>query len=186
MDSSQAESQIHLLASIARRDQESRDAFRRLYRATLSRVWGICLAITRNPADAEEATNDTYLKVWREAGSYTPTRGGPLAWLAVIARSKALDVLRKRGRDRLVLTEDGPWAVFEAPPTDCLETLKVARLLQTLEESDRRLILASFFLGCTHGEMAEATGLPLGTVKSRIRRAIEKLKELWRLEDEHE
>lgn len=166
--------------AIARRDEAALAA---LYDDTVARVHGIALRIARNPVDAEEVVSDTYHQAWRDAGLYSPERGPVVAWLVTIARSRAIDLLRRR--DAAVPVED-PAALAPAEsgddPQDLLAATRERRDLHdaiaALEPLDRQLLALAFFRGLAHGEIAEQARLPLGTVKSRIRRALAQLRPL--------
>lgn len=172
------------LAAVAVGDQA---AFGRLYDATLGRVYAIVRRICRNPALAEEVTGDVYVQAWREAARFDADRGGVLAWLTVMARSRALDALRRA--DPSVLTDD-PQAVAEAQgltasSPDSLELLDALRrdghvrvALAALPARERQMIALAFLRGLTHTEIALEMRLPLGSVKTTIRRALGALREL--------
>lgn len=150
--------------------------------ATLSRTYGIALRITRNPADAEEAAMDAYLQVWRDASSYRPELGSPLGWLLTIVRSRALDRLRRR--DRAESHPEPDMLAADALSTDDPDELLHAsarngvlhRALAGLPALQRQLVGLAFLRDLSHGEIAELTALPLGTVKSHLRRALQRLR----------
>jgi RNA polymerase sigma factor (sigma-70 family) len=150
-----------------------------LYDATFSRVFGIVEGIVRNAALAEEVVEDTYFQVWRQAARFDPLRGKPLTWLLAIARSRALDALRRETRfEHDILDEQQAHQTPDhAAPVD--ELLDLARnradlhkALMLLGSQPRQLVSLSFFQGLSHEEIATQTSLPLGTVKSQIRRAL--------------
>jgi RNA polymerase sigma-70 factor (ECF subfamily) len=157
-----------------------------LYDATLSRVYGLALRIVRRPAWAEEVVEDTYFQVWRQAARFDPARGRALTWLLAMARSRAIDALRREDRfvhDSLD-TDDAP-AVADAKalaPDDLLECARghemLHRALLNLGPQPRQLVALAFFRGLSHEEIAEQTALPLGTVKSQIRRSLITLREV--------
>lgn len=147
--------------------------------ATLSRAYGIALRITRNPADAEEAAMDAYLQVWRDADSYRAELGSPLGWLLTIVRSRALDRLRRRDRAESHPEPDTLATELLAPDDDPDELLHASarnsvlqRALAGLPALQRQLVGLAFLRDLSHGEIAELTALPLGTVKSHLRRAL--------------
>jgi RNA polymerase sigma-70 factor (ECF subfamily) len=157
-----------------------------LYDATLSRVYGLVLRIVRRPAWAEEVVEDTYFQVWRQAARFDPARGRALTWLLSMARSRAIDALRREDRfvhDSLD-TEDAP-AVADATglsPDELLDCARghemLHRALLNLGPQPRQLVALAFFRGLSHEEIAEQTALPLGTVKSQIRRSLITLREV--------
>jgi RNA polymerase sigma-70 factor (ECF subfamily) len=169
-----------LLQRIARQDEAALGA---LYDATLGRVYGLALRILRDPQAAEEATEDAYFQIWRQAPRYDPARGRPLAWMLSIVRSRALDQLR-RTDDALVHPD--PAELMAPVPDSATEpaALGIAReardelhrALCRLEPLPRQLIALAFLRGLTHEEIAAHQGLPVGTVKSHIRRALGALK----------
>jgi RNA polymerase sigma-70 factor (ECF subfamily) len=159
-------------------DQDER-ALAALYDATFTRVFGLVQRIVRDSALAEEVVEDAYFQVWRQAVRFDPTRGKALTWLLAMARSRAIDALRREARfDHDTL--DGyhrPETASAQPPHD--ELLDLARhqadlhqALMLLGAQPRQLVSMSFFRGLSHEEIAEQMGLPLGTVKSQIRRAL--------------
>jgi RNA polymerase sigma factor (sigma-70 family) len=167
------------LAQIARGDQR---AFERFYDATLARVFGVVRRICVDSALAEEVIEDVYVQVWREAARFDPARGVALAWLLMMARSRALDALR-RVEPAMVVAD--PQSLVDEPPADAdplglLEAMRrgsaVRSALAELPVRERQMIALAFFRGLTHGEIATAMHLPLGTVKTAIRRALGSLR----------
>jgi RNA polymerase sigma-70 factor (ECF subfamily) len=162
----------------------------RLYEATAGRVHGLVLRIVRIGALAEEVVEDVFWQVWREAPRFDTQRGRVLAWLLAIARSRAIDALRRTERTRAseVAVDDDETldALADAPERsdDPLDLLAAAQhharlhaLLASLDPLPRQLLTLAFFRGCTHDEIAAQTGLPLGTVKSHIRRTLTTLRD---------
>jgi len=167
------------VTAIANHDEQ---ALAELYEATLARVYGLALRITRNTQAAEEVTEDVYWQVWREALRFDSERGNVMAWLLTIARSRALDYLRKE--DNVELCEEPELLLIDEParnsnPQDLLLTtqknLLLNQALLQLEPIQRQLIAMAFFRGLTHEEITSLTGIALGTVKSHIRRALKHL-----------
>jgi RNA polymerase sigma factor (sigma-70 family) len=178
-----SESQLqNWITRVIKQDEQALTA---LYEATLGRVYGLALRITRNVQTAEEVAEDTFWQVWRQAPRFDATRGTALAWLLTMARSRALDALR--ARDRAEVMEDPETlmdseACWSTDPQNILATLQTDSLLHQalshLEPLPRQLIALAFFRGLTHEEIATQADLPLGTVKSHIRRALSALREL--------
>jgi RNA polymerase sigma-70 factor (ECF subfamily) len=160
----------------------------RLYEATSGRVYGLVLRVVRNTALAEEVVEDVFWQVWREAPRFDAERGKVLAWLLAIARSRAIDALRRQERVRAnefaVEDDDAMQALTEHDagddPIDLVSAsqhhARLHAVLAGLEPLPRQLLSLAFFRGCTHEEIAEQTGLALGTVKSHIRRTLAALK----------
>jgi RNA polymerase sigma-70 factor (ECF subfamily) len=180
-----AAGEMQLQAWIQRVTRQDEAAFAALYEACVGRVYSIALRITRNAAQAEEVTEDTFWQTWREAPRFDPTRGTALAWILTIARSRALDSLR--ARDPAELVEDvealhEARSGHDASPLDLLGAMQsdhaLHHALSQLEAQPRQLIALAFFKGLTHDEIAAQTGMPLGTVKSHIRRGLTTLKTL--------
>ena len=174
------------VAAIATHDEQ---ALENLYEATLARVYGVALRITRSPQAAEEVSEDVYWQVWREAPRFDVQRGNVIAWLLTIARSRALDYLRKQ--DDVELCEEPELLLSEEPardgdPQDLLaatqNNAKLNQALQQLEPVQRQLVAMAFFRGLTHEEIAAFSDMALGTVKSHIRRALKQLHDV--LEDD--
>ena len=168
-----------LVTLLQRCAQQDRAAFRRLYDRQAARLHGIALRITRQPALAADAVHDTFMAVWQHAASFDPARGSAEAWLTSIARYRALDIARRRVRE--ITGVEVPEAADPEP--DALARLtggaEIAALRQCLEalEPDRRaLVLRAFVDGLSHSELAQTLAMPLGTVKSTIRRALAALK----------
>lgn len=169
------------IASIGLHDE---GALQTLYDATLSRVYGLALRITRNKQSAEEVTEDVYWQVWREARYFDPQRGSVIAWLLMMTRSRALDYLR---REDLAETYEEPESLVaetmcDNDPQDLLcaiqKNKRLNEALLQLEPIQRQLIAMAFFRGLTHEEITAFTGIALGTVKSHIRRALKQLQDM--------
>jgi RNA polymerase sigma factor (sigma-70 family) len=179
-----------LMALVLRICDQHEPSLARLYEATAGRVHGLVLRIVRIGALAEEVVEDVFWQVWREAPRFDAGRGKVLAWLLAIARSRAIDALRRTERTRTseVAVDDDETldALADAPERsdDPLDLLGAAQhharlhaLLAALEPLPRQLMSLAFFRGCTHDEIAAQTGLPLGTVKSHIRRTLTALRD---------
>ncbi|WP_353227502.1 sigma-70 family RNA polymerase sigma factor [Novosphingobium sp.] len=159
-----------------------RAAFDALYHRTSAKLFGVTLRILPLRHEAEEVLQDIYLSVWRRAATFDPARGSAMTWLITLARNRAVDRLRGTGRR---LTDPIELADAVADPAPDAETLAIAgddagrlgQCLDRLDAGDARLIRTAFFDGASYAELAERTARPLGTIKSRIRRALIGLRE---------
>ncbi len=179
-----------LAAWIERIAHQDERALELLYDATAARVHGVVLRIAQRTALAEEVVEETYWQVWRQAPRFDAARGRPITWLLAMARSRAIDMLRREQRfqhDELPDDDVADAAQAAPPPQDLLEATRgnahVHAALASLEPRARQLVALAFFRGLTHEEIAEQQGMPLGTVKSLIRRALQQLKRV--MEAEH-
>ncbi|NYH96570.1 sigma-70 family RNA polymerase sigma factor [Novosphingobium marinum] len=170
-----------LVLALERVATGDRDALRQVYEMTSAKLLGIIVRILPDREQAEDVLQDVYFKVWRRAGRYDASLGSPISWLAVIARNAAVDEARRNGRTPA--SEDGELEniVDDAQlPDDFLceaeMHAEVRRCLDELEENQRRSIRMAFFGGLTHSQLAEALAVPLGTMKSWIRRGLANLK----------
>lgn len=168
------------IVRIADRDEK---ALTLLYDAVVGKVYGLVLRIAANRQLAEEVTEDVFWQVWRQAPRFDPARGTPLAWIMTIARSRALDALRRREPAEALDADPGIMEVSpDANPLDLLSAVQrnsqIHQALAEIEALPRQLVALAFFKGLSHEEIASHTGLPLGTVKSHIRRAMLRLREL--------
>jgi RNA polymerase sigma-70 factor (ECF subfamily) len=169
---------------IARTGGGDQEALAALYDGTSALVHGLALRILGDRGAAEEVTADVYLQVWRQAVRYDEARGGPLAWLLTLARSRTIDRLRA-GAGRRERTEPLAFALgvpSGAPgPEECSVAGErrrfVQRALDRLPLQQRRPIELAYFDGLTHTEIAATLGEPLGTVKTRVRLGMARLRE---------
>ena len=172
-----------LLEKIVDQDQA---AFSSLYERMLARVYSLAFRITRCMQTAEEVVEDTFWQVWRQAPRFDSERGTAVTWILTIARSRALDALRQADNSVDDAQDIGQTIDFVAPsdanPQDLLSAIQEGNRLHTalasLDPLTQQLIALSFFRGLSHDEIAIHSGLPLGTVKSQIRRALMSLKQI--------
>ena len=172
-----------LVAAVALGD---RGAFRRLYDATSAKLFGFSLRILRKDELAEEAVQDAFVAIWHAAAGYQPHLAAPLTWMATIVRNKALDILRRQDdaveldgeqfdADLLLALRDPA-----AGPQERLQLTHEARALAhcmgTLEGRQRQAIGMAYFHDLSHSEVAQQLSLPIGTVKTWIRRGLDKLR----------
>jgi len=162
------------------------DAFRRLYDATSARLYGFALRILVKPELAEEALQEGFVAIWHHAGSYQSHLAAPMTWMTTIVRNKALDLLRGAGGGMETSLEPFDSAVMDAlrdpdaTPIDALaisrEAKALAYCMSVLEGAHRQVVGLAFFHDMSHSEVAQQMALPIGTVKTWIRRSLERLK----------
>jgi RNA polymerase sigma-70 factor, ECF subfamily len=165
-----------LLCAVAKGDM---DAFYRLYQDVSRRLYAVALKILRDHQAAEDALQEIFLRIWRKADKYDPTRGVPIAWLVTIARNTALDMAR--AQRSFVGIEEINEAEFSTAPIDPPDA-RLAEGLRRLPPEQANAIIAMYNYGFSHTELAEHLGAPLGTVKSWVRRGTQSLKE-WMATD---
>lgn len=151
-------------------------------------VMGLALKITGDPSLAEEAVQETFWRIWRRANTYQPARGALSSWLFGIARNLCLDLLRRRkARPQPVLSEADERRVEQFPDLHVdvaeaawttLQHQQMRAALADLPPPQRQVIELAYFRGLTRQEIAQATGEPLGTIHTRARLALQKLREL--------
>ncbi len=155
-------------------------AFESLYRATSAKLFGICLRVLPQRAEAEEVLQEVFLGIWKKAEQFDATRASAMTWLSMMTRNKAIDRVRAnvgaRAQTSIELDEiEGDSSASEvAEVAQDQERIEVC--LDELEAPRRKMIRIAFFDGATYEELAERSGNPLGTVKSWIRRSLIKLK----------
>jgi len=177
-DSARAE----LVEILLRTGEEDRAAFSELYSRTNAKLFGVCLRICGEREAAADVLHDVYLTIWKRAGAYEPSRASPITWLATIARNRAIDWRRAQGTRRTAGLEDAPEIADAAPLAS--ETLiaeeeahSLHRCLDELDGNQRESIRTAFFQGVTYAELAERVSVPLGTMKSWVRRGLARLRE---------
>lgn len=187
MDAASNELLKQLLAACARRDNA---AFSELYDKTSSKLFGVALRILKRDDWAEDVLQDCYVSIWNNAHTYSGSLSAPMTWMTSIVRNRCLDWLRRPNREVSAQLFDGPESAGEslidlvasedAGPLEQLQRSKeahsIARCLGELEEKQRRAITLAFYEGLSHSELAAHMKQPLGTVKTWVRRGLEKLK----------
>jgi RNA polymerase sigma-70 factor (ECF subfamily) len=151
-----------------------------LYQMYGSLVYGLALRVLQNPGIAEEVTQDIFLKVWQQPERWNPALGQFSSWLLTITRNAAIDRLRKE-RHAPVQSMDylEPVSRSQGIDSQWFDGQVLVNLLEQLPVEQRQLIELAFYQGFTHSELAERLRLPLGTVKTRLRMGLQKLKNLW-------
>lgn len=167
---------------LIRTGADDRGAFRELYTLTSAKLFGVCLRICGDRQAAEDVLHDVYLTIWKRAGAYEPGRASPITWLATIARNRSIDWRRAQTVRQSVPIENAPPIADSAPlAIDLMVTAQSAQLLHycldELEQPQREAIRTAFFEGVTYADLAERAEVPLGTMKSWVRRGLAKLKQ---------
>jgi RNA polymerase sigma-70 factor, ECF subfamily len=171
-----------LAAALRRVAAGDRAELRLVYDQTSAKLFGVCLRILHDRYEAEDVLQEAYLNVWRNASAFDETRASPMTWLVAIARNRAIDRLRANGVARLSDPIVAAGEIADPDPTaaETLEAVQENRRLQScLEELEQRqaaAIRAAFLDGLTYEQLAERQGVPLGTMKSWIRRGLARLR----------
>lgn len=171
-----------LVAALVATGEEDRRAFQDVYRLTSAKLFGICIRICGDRQAAEDVLHEVYLTIWKRAGSFQPGRASPISWLATIARNRSIDWRRANAARR---TDPVEWADEIADDGMAADEAMIAgesdrRLhlcLDALDTQQRNAIRTAFFNGLTYAELAERSEVPLGTMKSWVRRGLARLKE---------
>lgn len=158
-------------------------AFGDLYDATSGRVYGLVLRVVRDPAQAEEVTQETYLEVWRTASRFDPDRGSALSWLMTLAHRRAVDRVRSAEASS---RRDSTWHDQSQPSehdvtaeaaTAAIDATRVRKAMESLTKVQREALELAYFGGYTHSEVATMLELPVGTAKTRIRDGLIRLRD---------
>lgn len=167
-----------LLRQTGREDQR---AFAELYKRTSSKLFGVCLRMLRDRSEAEEVLQETYTTVWRRASSFDAARASAITWLVTLSRNKAIDRLRQHREEQLddpirldALVDDQPGPAVGAETSQ--EHRRLEHCLDELEPQQRNSVREAFFSGATYNELATRCKVPLGTMKSWIRRSLMQLR----------
>ncbi len=170
-----------LTDALLRTGQGDRSAFETLYKATSAKLFGVCLRIFPDRNEAEEALQDAYLTIWNRAASFQSGRASPISWLVAVTRNRAIDRLRASGKAKFVAVDEANEVADPAPRADAQlfaasEDKTLHGCIEGLEQRDAHFIRSAFIGGATYAQLADAEDAPLATVKSRIRRALIKLR----------
>jgi RNA polymerase sigma factor (sigma-70 family) len=175
-----------LMALIDRVAQRDESALKALYELTSGKLYGLSMRVVRNTEWAEDALQETFLHIWRSAPDYRASLSPPMAWLGLIVRSRSLDVLRRRKAEREHLTDDIDDAMAETLEGDSpnpmdtslasQQALALHQCLGRLDNKQREVVSLAYLRDLSHGELAAQLKLPLGTVKTWIRRGLDQLR----------
>lgn len=170
-----------LVIALARAAGGDQSGLQELYVTTSAKLFGVCLRICQDREAAEDVLQQVYIKVWARAGRFDAERASPITWLCAIARNTALDWLRaNRSSEHLPqsaaadITDTSPlaWEVIASKQ----ESARIVACLEALDERPRRAIHAAFYDGLTYLQLSKAMAVPLGTLKSWVRRGLLQLK----------
>lgn len=170
-----------LITLIDRVANGDRKAFSEVYQSTSAKLYGVVLRILKNREHADDVLQDVYIKLWQRAGKFDPQKASPMTWLCTIARNSAIDEIRRVGP--AVVETDYSELVSDtglSPDDGTQVNQDLSRLnecLERLDEQQRRVIIQAYLDGYTRGELAELNEIPVGTIKSWLRRALMKLRE---------
>lgn len=171
------ETDIQLADLIAAAGGGDRSAFEALYAATSAKLFGVILRIIRERAAAEDVVQDVYLRIWRNAATYAPEAGAPMAWLNAIARNRAIDMLRRKSFAEPPALEDGhDWFERLAPMRDvegeAADLSALRHCLGKIEEPARSCVLLAYYEGYSRDELAARFDKPTNTIKTWLRRSL--------------
>lgn len=174
---------MELIDRVATGDQT---ALKRLYEQTSSKLYGLAVRVVSNREWAEDVLQEAYLTIWRVAGDYRAALSPPMAWMGLIVRSRALDFLRRRAAERTHLTQELDDTLAETLQGDTPDPMNTTQAseqawalhqcLARLEKRQREVVSLAYLRDLSHGELSAQLKLPLGTVKTWIRRGLEQLR----------
>ena len=174
---------IALLERVALADES---ALRELYDLTSSKLYGVAVRVVTNREWAEDVLQEAFLNIWRIAGDYKASLSPPMAWMALVVRSRGIDFLRRRTADKMgqmqtlddviadTVAGDSPNPMDTAQASEQAQALH--RCMSQLDNKQREVVSLAYMRDMSHGELAEQLKLPLGTVKTWIRRGLEQLR----------
>ena len=165
---------VWLLAAVAKGDEA---AFERLYAATRAKLFGVVLRILRRQDLAEEVIQESYVRIWSNAGQFNPSLASPITWMVSIARNRAIDQMRKRGElsieeepDAMEVAADNPDPLARREMND--ELKRLLGCVGKLEPERQRLVLLAYYNGWSREQLAEKFNTPVNTVKTWLRRSM--------------
>ena len=171
-----------LLERIAAKDK---DALNTLYNRYMTPVYSLSLRMLKQPPLAEEVTQDVFLNIWLKASSFNASRGNPRSWIMSVTHHRVVDVIRARRRAYTVADPEGYETLERLPSAEpsvesqvaqSLDRERIIRALAALPDNQREVIELAYFEGYSQSEMAEKLSQPLGTIKTRVRLAMQKLR----------
>ncbi|WP_096663409.1 MULTISPECIES: RNA polymerase sigma factor [unclassified Polaromonas] len=175
-----------LIALIDRVALADESALRELYELTSSKLYGVAVRVVSNRSWAEDVLQEAFINIWRIAGDYKATLSPPMAWLCLIVRSRGLDFLRRRNSDRADAVQELDDVMSDTLEGDSANPMDTAlageqawalhQCLSQLGNKQREVVSLAYLRDLSHGELAEQLKLPLGTVKTWIRRGLEQLR----------
>jgi RNA polymerase sigma-70 factor (ECF subfamily) len=168
------------------RQRDSEQALRALYDQTSTKLYGLAIKVVGNRSWAEDVLQEAFVTVWRSAGDYRATLSPPMAWMGMIVRSRALDFLRRRTSERADAVQEIDDLVSETVAGDSPDPVDTAQAseqawalhecMRKLEARQREVLSLAYLRDLSHSELSEQLELPLGTVKTWIRRGLEQLR----------
>ena len=177
---------IHLIALLDRVALADELALRELYELTSSKLYGVAVRVVTNREWAEDVLQEAFLNIWRIAGDFKASLSPPMAWMGLVVRSRGLDFLRRRTAGRADMGQELDDMISDTVAGDSPDPLDVAQAseqakalhgcLALLENRQREVVSLAYMRDLSHGELAEQLKLPLGTVKTWIRRGLEQLR----------
>jgi RNA polymerase sigma-70 factor, ECF subfamily len=170
-----------LSQAILRAGTGDKAAFEYVYKHTSAKLFGVCLRIFKDRSEAEEALQDAYITIWNKAATFESGRASPISWLVTVTRNRAIDRLRSKGKASFAALDEAAEIADPVPLADAQllaagDSQLLFGCIEGLDNRDAHFIKSSFIGGTTYADLAEREGEPLGTVKSRIRRALIKLR----------
>ena len=178
METTEAENRKNLLAEVATGDSK---AFEELTKKYGNLIWSIARRYLSNQAEAEDAVQEIFLALWQSASRFDANKGSEITFIATIARRRLIDGLRKNNKHKILQSIDDSISndVFQQKSNleKNAELSLAIRILETLEKKDQELLSLSIYQGYSHVEIAKLLNLPLGTVKTKIRRNLMKIRE---------
>ena len=183
-------SDIELVSQILHQDQNGLSI---LYDRYGKQIYGFAYHTLQNQNDAEEITQDVFLTLWEKSDKWDSAKGSLISWLMRLTRNKSIDRIRKRQRSPQLVDSDFEETLQYIPSKgegvggEMWQNGQIIHsLLQKLPPEQSKLIELAFYKGMTHSELSESLGIPLGTVKTRLRSGLQKLRDMWQIEMRYE